>query len=115
MGCKLLGMYFLFIFIYVTYNEKITLFYFLSIEITNSTKFQVLVFFAVAEYGLLLHTKSHRSKTYEISPQQPNDKQGCIKIGKKKYTMPLLDKIAIVALPLLFIIFNVIYWSVYTT
>ena len=79
------------------------------------SQFQVLVFFAIAEYGLLLHTKSHRSKTYEISPQQPNDKHGCIKIGKKKFSMPLLDKIAIVVLPLLFIMFNVIYWSVYTT
>ena len=79
------------------------------------SQFQVLVFFAIAEYGLLLHTKSHRSKIYEISPQQPNDKHGCIKIGKKKFSMPLLDKIAIVVLPLLFIMFNVIYWSVYTT
>ena len=76
----------------------------------------VLVFFAIAEYGLLLHTKSRKgTHTCETSPMEPSDEQACVKVGKKKYKMPMLDKIAIVVLPLLFIVFNITYWLVYTT
>ena len=46
---------------------------------------------------------------------EPNDEQAFVKLGYKKYKMPMLDKIAIVVSPLLFIAFNIIYWLVCTT
>ena len=68
----------------------------------------ILVFFAVAEYGLLLHTTSK-----EVS--KTSNSQDLMILKKKSQSIHKLDKIAIVVLPVLFIIFNIMYWSVYTT
>ena len=64
----------------------------------------ILVFFAVAEYGLLLHTTSK-----EVS--KTSNSQDLIILKKKSQSIHKLDKIAIV----LSILFNIMYWSLYTT
>ena len=77
------------------------------------------VFLAIAEYGtiLVLPKKSAKKKLnpdVEKKMDEKTDKKKKKK-NKKNKEKHFLDKIAIVVLPVLFFLFNIVYWAYYIT